>query len=84
MLGVERQRCWFQVSTLDGRRLHSIEGEEPLNSVAATPEVYNSSRDDGFTSECGGQIGARGCRYCIDVLCGSGRGDFCHICPPTL
>ena len=29
-----------------------IEGEQPLNSVAATPEVYNSSRDDGFTSKC--------------------------------
>ncbi|KAK2186169.1 hypothetical protein NP493_212g06000 [Ridgeia piscesae] len=39
-----------KVSTLDGRRLHVIEGEQPLNSVAATPEVYNSSRDDGFTS----------------------------------
>ncbi|KAK2148684.1 hypothetical protein LSH36_487g02042 [Paralvinella palmiformis] len=39
-----------RISTMDGRCLHTISANQPLNAVTITPELYDSGLDDGFCS----------------------------------
>ncbi|RWS01659.1 hypothetical protein B4U79_07745, partial [Dinothrombium tinctorium] len=40
----------FDITTPDGRFLHCFEVGHTSNSITATPELYGSSTDDGFSS----------------------------------
>ncbi|RWS01529.1 hypothetical protein B4U79_12775, partial [Dinothrombium tinctorium] len=40
----------FAITTPDGRFLHCFEVGHTSNSITATPELYGSSTDDGFSS----------------------------------